>query len=186
MKKVNPYNWLRWIARITGTLMVLFTLFMFIGELLESQKRHGGPALSSFTPLMLIIFAVWGIALAGLVLAIWKEGLGGIISLISYFVVNYLSHTNAATGIVIIGSLVFLAGFILFFWFEYLGTILSLVGYILTFIPYLIIRTGTGAERNLHILFLISSLPSVLYLVYWKLNRDKLRKADVFKPEEST
>jgi hypothetical protein len=74
----------------------------------------------------------------------------------------------------------------LFLWNEYLGTILSLAGYILTFIPYLIVPTGTIAERNLHILFLISSLPSVLYLVYWKMNRDKLRKADVFKPEEST
>jgi hypothetical protein len=84
-----------------------------------------------------------------------------------------------------VGFLVFLAGFILFLWNEYLGTILSLAGYILVFIPDLIIRMGTTAERNLHILFFISSLPSVLYLVYWKLNRDELRKADVVKPEES-
>lgn len=182
MKKRNPYNWLRWIARITGSLVVLFFLFWMGGEILEGRgKPHTSFDFQAWT-----FFGSWGIATAGLALALWKEGLGGIISLIGYFVVNYLSHTNAATGIVIIGSLVFLAGFILFFWFEYLGTILSLAGYILTFIPYLIIRTNIGAERNLHILFLISSLPSVLYLVNWKLNRDKLRNADVFNPEEST
>jgi hypothetical protein len=181
VKKRNPYSWLRWIARITGTLVVLFFLFWMGGEILEGK----GKPQTSFDFQAWTFFGTWGIATAGLVLALWKEGLGGIISLISYFVVNYLSQTNAATGIIIIGSLVFLAGFILFFWFEYLGTILSLAGYILTFIPYLIIPTGTGAERNLHILFLISSLPSVLYLVYWKLKREKLRKVDVVKPEES-
>jgi hypothetical protein len=182
VKKRNPYNWLRWIARITGTLIVLFFLFWMGGEIIEGRGRPH----TSFDFKGCIFFGTWGIATAGLVLALWKEGLGGIISLISYFVVNFLSHTNAATGIVILGSLVFLAGIILFLWFEYLGTILSLAGYILTFIPYLIIPTGTTAERNLHILFLISSLPSVLYLIYWKLNKDKLRKADVFTPEEST
>jgi hypothetical protein len=182
VKRRNPYNWLRWIARITGTLIVLFFLFWMGGEIIEGWGRPH----TSFDFKGSIFFGTWGIATAGLVLALWKEGLGGIISLISYFVVNYLVHTTAATGIVIIGSLVFLAGFILFLWFEYLGTILSLAGYILTFIPYLIVPAGTTAEKNLHILFLISSLPSVLYLVFWKLNRDKLRKADVFKPEEST
>ena len=182
MKKRNPYNWLRWIARITGTLIVLFFLFWMGGEIIEGRGRPH----TSIDFKGCIFFGTWAIATTGLVLALWKEGLGGIISLISYFVVNFLSHNNGATGIVIIGSLVFLAGFILFFWFEYLGTILSLAGYILTFIPYLIVRTGTIAGRNLHILFLISSLPSVLYLVYWKLNRDKLRKADVFKPDKST
>lgn len=182
MKKRNPYNWFRWIARITGTLIVLFFLFWMGGEIIEGRGRPH----TSVDFKGCIFFGTWGIATAGLVLALWKEGPGWIISLISYFVVNYLSYTNTATGIVIIGSLVFLAGFILFFWFEYLGTILSLAGYILTFIPYLIVPTGTIAGRNIHILFLISSLPSVLYLVYWKLNRDKLRKADVFKPEEST
>ena len=151
---------------------------------------------TSFSLQTWTFFGAWGIATAGLVLALWKEGLGGIISLVSYFLVFYLSNTNTTggivsntnttSGIVIIGFLVFLAGFILFLWNEYLGTILSLAGYILVFIPDLIIRMGTRAERGLHILLLILSLPSVLYLVYWKLNRDELRKADFVKPEEST
>ena len=131
MKKVNPYNWLRWIARIAGTLMVIFTLFMFIGELLESQKRHGRPALSSFTPLMLIIFVIWGIALAGLLLAIWKEGLGGIISLLSFILMYFLNLFNKEASM-----------------------------------------RGSAIA-----VFIFFSIPSILYLVYWKLKKDDERMA---------
>jgi len=138
MKKVNPYNWLRWIARIAGTLMVLFTLFMFIGELLEGQKRHAGSALSSFTPLMLIIFSLWGIALAGLVLAIWKEGLGGIISLLSFILMYILNLFNKEASM----------------------------------------------RGNAITIFLFFCIPSILYLVYWKLKKDDERKASGVKSEE--
>jgi len=138
MKKVNPYKRLRWIARIAGTLMVLFTLFMFIGELLEGQKRHGGSALSSFTPLMLIIFALWGIALAGLVLAIWKEGLGGIISLLSFLLMYFLNLFNKEASM----------------------------------------------RGNAIAIFIFFCIPSILYLVYWKLKKDDERMAGDVKSEE--
>jgi hypothetical protein len=138
MKKVNPYNWLRWIARIAGTLMVLFTLLMFIGGIIEGQKRHAGSALSSFTPLMLIIFALWGIALAGLVLAIWKEGLGGIISLLSFILMYILNLFNKEASM----------------------------------------------RGNAITIFLFFCIPSILYLVYWKLKKDDERKASSVKSEE--
>ena len=138
MKKVNPYNWLRWIARIAGTLMVLFTLFMFIGEVIEGQKRHVGSALSSFTPLILIIFALWGIALAGLVLAIWKEGLGGIISLVCFILTYILNLFNKEASM----------------------------------------------RGNAITIFLIFCIPSILYLVLWKLKKDDERKANGVKSEE--
>lgn len=137
MKKRNPYNWLRWIARITGILIVAFTLFFFIGEIIEGQQRHAGSALASYTPLILIIFVIWGIALVGLVLALWKEGLGGIISLISYMLVYILNLFNKEASM----------------------------------------------RGNAIIIFLIFSIPSILYLVYWKLNKDELRKAAIFKTE---
>jgi succinate dehydrogenase/fumarate reductase cytochrome b subunit len=130
MNNRNPYNWLRWLARITGILMVAFTLFFFIGEVLESQQRPVGSALASYTPLILIIFVIWGIALAGLVLALWKEGLGGIISIISYMLVYILNLFNKEASM----------------------------------------------RGNAITIFLIFSIPSILYLVYWKLNKDELRK----------
>jgi len=138
MKKVDPYKRLRWTARITGTLMVLFTLFMFIGALLESQKRHGESALSSFTPLMLIIFAFWGIALAGLILAIWKEGLGGIISLLSFILMYILNLFNKEASM----------------------------------------------RGNAIAIFLFFCIPSILYLVYWKLKKDDEKKTSGVKSEE--
>ena len=139
MNNRNPYNWLRWIARITGILWVVFTLFIFIGESIEGQQRHPGSGLSSFTPIILIIFFIWGIALAGLVLALWKEGLGGII---------------------------------------------SLIGFMLTYILNLFNKQASMKENAIGV-FLIFSIPSILYLVYWKLNNDDLKKANITKSEKT-
>jgi hypothetical protein len=130
MKKKNPNNWVRWIARITGTLLVAFTLFMFIGELVDSLQRHGGSPLASFKPLLLLMFAVWGIALAGLIIAWWKEGLGGIISLVAFWIVFILNLFNQEASM----------------------------------------------KWDAIKIFLIFSLPSILYLIYWKLNKDELKK----------
>lgn len=73
-------------ARIIGTLMVAFTLFIGIGEMLEGQNKPG-PGLDYYT---IITFIVWGIGLAGLLFAMWKPGAGGLISLISFIVFNIL------------------------------------------------------------------------------------------------
>lgn len=90
MKHSTVKSIIRWTARILGTLMVIFTLLIGIGELLE---EHSGPnaGLNAFT---IITFLVWGVALAGLILALWKEGLGGIISLIGFIVFNILAAIN--------------------------------------------------------------------------------------------
>jgi hypothetical protein len=195
VKNRNPFNWLRWTARISGTLIVLFTLSWMVGEIIEGRGRPH----TTYSFQTWIFFSTWGIATGGLVLALWKESLGGIISLVSYFLVYYLSSTDIAggnytsigqqysmimSGIVITGFLIFISGLILTKWNENVGAIISQAGYILAFIPDLIIRTGTTLG-NLHTLFFISSLPSVLFLVYWKLNRDKLRMVDAVKPEET-
>jgi hypothetical protein len=89
MKKSSNIG-LRWAARITGTLMVVFTLIFAIGELFEHPSKQG-PGLDSYTK---VVFTVWGIGLAGLVLALWKEGLGGKISLLCFIVFNILVATN--------------------------------------------------------------------------------------------
>jgi len=117
--------------------MVAFTLFFFIGEVIEGHQRHAGSALASYTPLILTIFVIWGIALAGLVLALWKEALGGSISLVCYILVYILNLFNKEATM----------------------------------------------KGNAITIFLIFSIPSILYLVYWKLNKDELRKAAILKPE---
>jgi hypothetical protein len=91
MKNTTILSIIRWTARILGTLIVFFTLFIGIGEMLEGQGRPGS---SSFNPFLIITFIIWGLALAGLLLALWKEGIGGIVSLFCFIIVNILIATN--------------------------------------------------------------------------------------------
>jgi len=104
MNTQNPLaNAFRWIARISGVLMTVLTLFIGSGEALDGRSRHpGATLLGQFNPLVLSIFALWGTGLAGLLLGWWKERLGGILSLccfISVFVLNlFNSQAPSRTG----------------------------------------------------------------------------------------
>ncbi len=46
----------------------------------------------------IITFVVWGTGLAGLILALWKEGLGGLISLLCFIILNILVAANPTPG----------------------------------------------------------------------------------------
>ena len=94
MEKITSISIIRWTARIIGTLMVAFTLFIGIGEMLESYNKHGVSASDTFDILMIITFTFWGAGLAGLILALWKEGLGGIVSLVSFIIFISLVGIN--------------------------------------------------------------------------------------------
>ncbi|HRD53148.1 MAG TPA: hypothetical protein PKY96_10935 [Flavobacteriales bacterium] len=73
---------LLWTARITGTLLLAFLLFMLIGHLLgdangpEGMRFNGGKEIMSF-----ILFPVCSII--GLALAYKRELLGGLIAVLS-------------------------------------------------------------------------------------------------------
>jgi hypothetical protein len=93
MKTKNQYAGIRWIARVVGTLLVLFTLFMFIGQMIEGYHRNG--KLETFNVLQIITFIFWFLGLAGLILAWWKEGAGGIFSFICTVIFLILVKVNA-------------------------------------------------------------------------------------------
>ena len=131
MNKKTSRNLIMWSARITGTLLIIFTLFIGIGEFLDSHGRHHGPVLSMYSPITWTIFFVWGIALAFLIMAIWKEGLGGIISFACFMLMYVLNLFN---------------------------------------------KDATKPEDDI-LVFLIFSIPSILYLIYWKLKHDDLKKS---------
>ncbi len=133
MKKRDPYNWMKWIARVISIILVTFTLFMVIGEFVEGQNRNAGQLLTSFPPLIMVIFFVWGIALAGLIVGFWKEGVGGLISFGSFMLVYILNLFNKEAS---------MRG--------------SAIG-----------------------LFLIFSIPAILYLIYWKLRKDDSKMSGV-------
>jgi len=92
MKTKSQYAVIRWIARIVGTLLVLFTLFMVIGEIID---KYGKTALETFNILQIITFIFWFLGLAGLILAWWKEGAGGIFSFICTVIFLILVKVNA-------------------------------------------------------------------------------------------
>lgn len=124
MKHFTLISIIRWAARITGTLMVIFVLIFAVGNFIEGLDKPK-PDYNTYT---IVIFIIWGTGLAGLILALWKEGLGGIISLLCFIVFNILTAVNTTPG--------------------------SSYTYVL-------------------LLFMI---PSILYLVYWLLEKNSSRK----------
>lgn len=90
MKNKTVLRSVLWTARIIGTLFVVLTLFIGIGEILEGQNKPG-PVLDNYT---IITFVVWGIGLAGLLFAMLKPGTGGLISLLGFIVFNILVAVN--------------------------------------------------------------------------------------------
>jgi hypothetical protein len=137
-KKRQPYNGLKWTARITGTFLVAFTLFFGIASIIDGMNRNNGSP-ASLSTLIIIIFIIWGTALTGLIVALWKEGFGGFVSL---------------------------GGFILMYILNLFNTEASVRG---------------GAFP----IFFIFSIPSILYLIYWKLTKDIIQKKDILEAESS-
>ena len=139
MKKKIPYNGIRWTARISGTLLVAFTLFFVIASFIDSMNRNNGSPLASLSTLIIIIFIIWSIALAGLILALWKEGIGGVISLGSFILMYILNLFNTEASM----------------------------------------RAGAFP------VFLIFSVPSILFLSYWKFTGGTFRHKEKIEPENS-
>ena len=93
--KNRSSNTERWIARILGLLLAAFAFFMFIGYLIEGSQRHPGePFLSGVSPVVIIIFIVWGMGLFGLLLGWWNEKLGGFLSVSCFMLVFILNLFN--------------------------------------------------------------------------------------------
>lgn len=103
-------------ARISGTLLLALSIFLFVGYSLEGQPRGGGTGGPS--TIVLSMFIAWGVGLVGLLLAFWKEGVGGILSLAAFVMVGVLTLFNPEasklTGIVV--ALVFCIPSVLYVW----------------------------------------------------------------------
>lgn len=100
MKTTTTISIIRWTARIVGTLLVLFTILIGVGEMLESYNRDGVSPFDKFDILMIITFVFFIIGLAGLILALWKEGKGGIISLFSFIIFIFLLGINPKSNFI--------------------------------------------------------------------------------------
>ena len=114
---------IRWIARISGLLLVAFTIFMAIGYLLEGRQRHpNAPLPSGLAPLVIITFIVWGIGLVGLLLGWWKEKQGGFLSLACFILVFILGLFNREGRSALLPMLVFSIPSVLFIYHWWMTT----------------------------------------------------------------
>jgi hypothetical protein len=81
VKNRNKPLWLsilRWSARILALLVAIFLLFMFIGESIGGRPANAQP-LQARDYFLLSLFGLYFI---GLIIGLWREGLGGLISLV--------------------------------------------------------------------------------------------------------
>ena len=84
-KKSITLNLIRWVARITGTLLVVFTLIIGIVIIIDAAKNAVTPS----SPLVKIAFLFLGIALLGLLIALWKKDWVGLF-LSFCLLINYI------------------------------------------------------------------------------------------------
>ena len=97
--RTKSYKELRWILRGLSGLLVVFFLFMFIGESLDSPSSEPMSANS------ILQLSIAGIGLIGLGLA-WKwELTGGIIALVAFVVLAIINPTTLQFSLLLIWPL---------------------------------------------------------------------------------
>lgn len=89
-QKRIPSKGLRLAARIIGTLWVLICIFLFVGYYLEGIQRNAGAPSKPPDILGIATVVFLSIALGGLILAWWREGIGGFISLFGIIIAGAL------------------------------------------------------------------------------------------------
>lgn len=82
------HRFLRWSARILGTLEAAFLLMLAYDQLLKVLLNQGLSAFISLIHGYLFLTITLTIAFAGLIIAYWKEGPGGGLTLASFIVLN--------------------------------------------------------------------------------------------------
>ncbi|HLO90068.1 MAG TPA: hypothetical protein VK172_02780 [Lentimicrobium sp.] len=111
MDNVNKYWGIRWIARVIATIIIAIVLFIVIQEYLEELNHGESPfkALSSLATSaypMLFEWILTAFAIFGLIIAYWKEGFGGIISLVSFLVLFYRLSSDEFNGFIVAAILI--------------------------------------------------------------------------------
>lgn len=94
-----------WTARAIGTFIIAIVLYIVIQEYLEELNHGVSPftALSKLTASadqMLFEWILTASAIIGLIIAYWKEGLGGTISLVSFLWLFYRLSSDEFNGFI--------------------------------------------------------------------------------------
>jgi hypothetical protein len=73
-----PLKFLRWTARITAILIAAFCLLMFFGEGIQDHSTNARPLITRDY----IILTLWALYIICLIIGVWLEGLGGLLSFV--------------------------------------------------------------------------------------------------------
>jgi len=98
------HNNLRWAARIVGTIEVALLFYIAFTEFREELANQGTSPLVTMLNGQYFLAVTLTIAFIGLIIAYWREGLGGGVSLIS-FIVLFIGwsdfHVNFILGMLL-------------------------------------------------------------------------------------
>ena len=108
----SSFNDVRWIARIAGSLLVLFVLVSFIGNVLEPLGT--GKITTQDIPLMIGFISM----VMGIIVAWFREGIGGLLTVggfVFFYAAHLIIHKNLPGGLffvffLIVGLLFLLCG----------------------------------------------------------------------------
>ncbi len=95
---------LRWSARILGTIEVVFLFYLAFTEFWEEISNHSASPIITMISGQYFLAVTLTIVFFGLIIAYWKGGLGGGISLASYIVlfIGWADfHVNFILGMVL-------------------------------------------------------------------------------------
>jgi hypothetical protein len=91
---------LRWSARILGTIEVVLLFYLTFIEFREEIDNHSPSPLLTLINGQYFLAVTLTIAFIGLIIAYWKEGLGGGISLVS-FIVLFIGWADFHVGFIL-------------------------------------------------------------------------------------
>ena len=109
---------LRWSARILGTIEVVLLFYLTFNEFREEINSHSPSPLLTLINGQYFLAVTLTIAFIGLIIAYWKEGLGGGISLAS-FIVLFIGWNDFHVNFIVGMAIAALPGFLYFtFWLK--------------------------------------------------------------------
>lgn len=109
---------LRWSARILGTIELALLFYMACGEFREEIANHSSSPVLTLINGQYFLAITLTIAFIGLIIAYWKEGPGGGISLASYIVL-FIGWADFHIGFILGMALAALPGFLFFlYWLK--------------------------------------------------------------------
>lgn len=119
MSKIRPYKSLLWTARIWASLFLAAFLYLGISEFIEEVKGHSPSPFVTLFGGNFLFWLPWIIAGVGYLIAYWKEGIGGGISLICFIIIFYPYHFVGNDFSLVLLTVTPSVLYLIYWWFAY-------------------------------------------------------------------